>query len=68
MHDFAEEGIQVLKGRFGPYIKKGKDNYKIPKGTDATTLTLEEVLEIIKAAPAPKKSAAKTAKKAPKKK
>lgn len=61
MHDFAEEGIQVLKGRFGPYIKKGKENYKIPKGTDATTLTLEEVLEIIKASPAPKKSAPKKA-------
>ena len=34
--DFGE--IQVLNGRYGPYIKKGKDNYRIPKGTDAGTL------------------------------
>lgn len=42
--------IQVLNGRFGPYIKSGKDNVKIPKGTDAATLSLDEVLELIKKA------------------
>jgi len=57
IQDFAAEGIQILKGRFGPYIKKGKDNYKIPKGTEAEVMTLEEVLEIVKAGPAPKKGA-----------
>ncbi len=61
IHDFAEEGIQVLKGRFGPYIKKGKDNFKIPKGVEAATITLQEVLEIVKAGPAPKKGARKPA-------
>jgi DNA topoisomerase-1 len=30
--------IEVLNGRYGPYIKKGKDNYRIPKGTDPGTL------------------------------
>ncbi|MBS1614193.1 MAG: type I DNA topoisomerase, partial [Bacteroidetes bacterium] len=54
IHNFEEEGIQVLKGRFGPYIKKGKDNYKIPKDKEAETLTLEEVLEITSAPPAKK--------------
>lgn len=33
--------IQVKEGRYGPYIAVGKTNYKIPKGTDPATLTLE---------------------------
>jgi len=40
--------VRVLKGRFGPYITMDKNNYKIPKGKDAASLTLEECLEIIK--------------------
>jgi DNA topoisomerase-1 len=34
--------IQVLNGRFGPYIKAGKKNVKIPKGKEPKDLTLEE--------------------------
>jgi DNA topoisomerase-1 len=45
--NFEEEGIQVLNGRYGPYIKKGKDNYKIPKGQSAEHLTLEDIQVII---------------------
>jgi DNA topoisomerase-1 len=45
--NFENEGIQVLNGRYGPYIKKGKDNYKIPKDKSAEYLTLEEVMMII---------------------
>ncbi|MFN0276192.1 MAG: type I DNA topoisomerase [Chitinophagales bacterium] len=48
IHDWPEQEIQVLNGRFGPYIKKGKENFKIPKGKVAKELILEEVLEIIK--------------------
>ncbi|MCB0538100.1 MAG: type I DNA topoisomerase [Chitinophagales bacterium] len=44
---FEEEDIQVLNGRWGPYIKKGKQNFKIPKGVEAEKLTLEKVNEII---------------------
>lgn len=44
---FAEQDIQVLNGRYGPYLKKGKDNYKIPKDKSAAHLTLEDCLEII---------------------
>jgi DNA topoisomerase-1 len=47
IHNFEKEGIQVLNGRYGPYIKKGKDNYKIPKDKTAEYLTLEEVTMII---------------------
>lgn len=47
IHDWKEEGIQVLNGRYGPYIKVGKSNYKIPKGEEAESLTLDRVKEII---------------------
>ncbi len=43
--------IQVLNGRFGPYIAQGKSNYKIPKNTDPKTLTYEQVKQIIGASP-----------------
>ncbi len=41
-------GIQVINGNYGPYIKYDNSNYRIPKGTDATTLTEEACKEIIK--------------------
>ena len=44
---FPEIEAEVLNGRFGPYIKKGKENFKIPKGTDPTTLDIEAVTAII---------------------
>ncbi|RXK02995.1 DNA topoisomerase I [Arcobacter sp. CECT 8989] len=67
--DFPEEKIQVLTGRYGPYIKKGRKNFKIPKGVEAEDLTLEQVLEIIEKDPKSKTAAKKTtAKKAPAKK
>lgn len=47
---FEASGIEVLNGRFGPYIKQGKENYKIPKGTDAKVLTEEDCKNIIVAA------------------
>ena len=46
--EFPEHDIQVLNGRFGAYIKHGGENFKIPKGTDAKELKLEDCLEIIK--------------------
>lgn len=46
--------IQVLNGRYGPYIKQGKTNYKIPSGKDANALSKEECLEIMANQPASK--------------
>jgi DNA topoisomerase-1 len=43
--------IQVLNGRFGPYIKAGKKNVKIPKGREPKELTLEECVALAEAAP-----------------
>ena len=38
--------VQVLNGRWGPYIAFGKANVKIPKGTDAQALTLDDCLKL----------------------
>ncbi|MBS1544027.1 MAG: DNA topoisomerase I, partial [Bacteroidetes bacterium] len=43
--------IQILNGRFGPYIKAGKKNVKIPKGKVPADLTLEECLTLAENAP-----------------
>lgn len=40
------EDVQLLNGRWGAYLKIGKDNFKLPKGTEAEKLTLEECLTI----------------------
>jgi len=47
--------IQVLNGRYGPYIKAGKKNVKIPKGTDPKSLTLEQCIELAEKAPEKKR-------------
>ena len=44
------EGLQILNGRYGPYITLDKNNYKIPKGTEPQSLTYEQCMEIIKEA------------------
>ncbi len=80
IHDFTEEGIRVLNGRFGPYMTDGNKNVSVPKDRDPKSLTVAECQEMIANAPekkgrfgrkkkAAKKSAAKkTTKKATKKK
>lgn len=47
MAEYKESDIQVINGRYGPYIKHAGSNYKIPKETDAATLTEVACLEII---------------------
>lgn len=39
--------VQVLNGRYGAYIKKGRKNYRIPKGTDPKSLSLDDCVKII---------------------
>ena len=62
-----DKNIQVLNGRYGPYIKAGRRNIKIPKDVKPEELTLEDCKKLIEAAPA-KKGRAKTTKKSSKKK
>src|SRR5690606_34069641 len=45
--EFPGSDIQVLNGRFGPYISDGKLNGKIPKDREPSTLTLEEVQQLL---------------------
>lgn len=47
--------IEILEGRWGPYIKSEKENYKLPKDRDPSSLERAEVEAIIAAAPAPRK-------------
>ena len=56
---------EILNGRWGPYIKSGKKNYKLPKDLeDPSKLTLEEVKHIMENQPAKgKRKAKKTTKK-----
>jgi DNA topoisomerase-1 len=70
IRDFGDgTGIQVLNGRYGPYISDGKKNGKIPKDRDPKTLTLDECRALLAAAPDRKgwgrRAAAKTARTAP---
>ena len=49
IHEFGE--IQVLNGRYGPYIKSGKNNYKIPKDVEPEGLDEASCKKIIEDAP-----------------
>ena len=62
---FEKEGINVLNGRYGPYITDGTKNAKIPKDKEPAKLTLKECQDLLAAAPDKKKF---TKKKAPAKK
>ncbi|MDR2511392.1 MAG: type I DNA topoisomerase [Bacteroidales bacterium] len=47
IYSFENDNIQVINGRYGPYISHDKANYKIPKSVDASKMTLEDVKKII---------------------
>jgi DNA topoisomerase-1 len=75
IQDFTDDGIQVLNGRYGPYITDKAKNARVPKDREPKSLTLEECKELLEAAPergrrGKKKKTAKkvAAKKATKKK
>lgn len=47
---FEKEGIEILNGRYGAYIKFESKNYKIPKGVKPEDLDAQGAMEIIKSA------------------
>ena len=58
------KGIQVLNGRYGPYVTNKEKNARVPKDRDPKSLTLEECIELLAKAPMRgKKKAKKKAKK-----
>jgi DNA topoisomerase-1 len=59
IQDFGDEGIQVLNGRYGPYITDKAKNARVPKDRDPKGLTLEECKEMLAAAPARRRAGAK---------
>ena len=66
--DFEDDGIQVLNGRYGPYITDKTKNARVPKDREPKSLTLEECKELLAAAPVRgRRGKKKTAKKAAKK-
>src|SRR6185369_11154406 len=80
---FRDGAIQVLNGRYGPYITDGEKNARIPKDKEPASLTEAECAELLAAAPvkpkrggrfgnrgkgAPAKTAAPAAAKVPAKK
>jgi DNA topoisomerase-1 len=58
--------VNLMDGRYGPYVKWEKINATLPEGTDKEALTLAEALDMVEAkrkTKKPKKAAKKTAKK-----
>ena len=74
IQDFKENDIQVLNGRWGPYVTDGNKNVKVPKDQDPKELSLAECEEMIATAPikrgrfAAKKKVTKKSSKSTKKK
>lgn len=73
LKEFEGSAIQVLAGRYGPYITDGSKNANVPKDKEPEALTLDEATALLAAAPEKKgakkgRAAAKSAAKAPAKK
>jgi DNA topoisomerase-1 len=51
IHDFGVDDVQVLNGRYGPYITNKLKNARIPKGREPKALTLDECRALLEAAP-----------------
>ncbi|MFI4907056.1 MAG: DNA topoisomerase I [Steroidobacterales bacterium] len=49
--DFGVDNIQVLNGRYGPYITDGKKNAKVPKEREPKSMTLDECRTLLAQAP-----------------
>jgi len=55
-----EPELRVLNGRWGPYLSYKKKNFKLPKGTKAEELTLDDCLKIVQESTPAKKGKRKT--------
>lgn len=54
-----DDTMQLLNGRYGPYLKVGRKNYKLPKDVEPKDLTYDECLHIMENQPAKKRKAKK---------
>lgn len=51
IREWPEAGIEILNGRYGPYITDKEKNARIPKDVEPTSLTLEQCKELLENAP-----------------
>ena len=51
LREFPGEDIAIINGRYGPYIKHGGQNYRIPKGAKAEKISLEDCRRYIAEGP-----------------
>ena len=56
--DESEELMQLLNGRWGPFLKVGKKNFRLPKDVEPEKLTYADCVKIMEAAPDKKKTSA----------
>jgi DNA topoisomerase I len=56
-HPESGAPIRVLSGRYGPYVTDGKTNASIPKGTDPSSITIDQALALLSARAAGKRAA-----------
>jgi DNA topoisomerase-1 len=59
--------VQVLSGRYGPYVKHGDTNATLPRGKEPAALSMEEAVQLIaeRVAKGPSKPKGRRARKAP---
>ncbi|MCB0351258.1 MAG: DNA topoisomerase I, partial [Bdellovibrionales bacterium] len=61
-HPVSKAAIQVLNGKYGPYIKCGNVNVSLPEGTTPEKITLKAALELLASKnPKPEKTKSKQA-------
>lgn len=68
LRTWDDSDVQILKGRWGPFISDGKKNARMPKDSEVESLTLEECLAALEAAPDKRRGKKAAKKKAAKKK
>jgi DNA topoisomerase-1 len=63
LRTFDGTDVQILKGRWGPFISDGKKNARMPKDREPDSMTLEECLAALEAAPDKRSRGKKASKK-----
>ncbi|MFM7700566.1 MAG: topoisomerase C-terminal repeat-containing protein, partial [Bacteroidota bacterium] len=54
LKDFPDSGIQMIQGRWGPYLTRAGENYRSPKGADFENADEAQCVQWIEQAPPPK--------------
>lgn len=67
LKDFPDSGIQIIKGRWGPYLTRDGENFRIPKGVDVESASEAQCVQWIEQSPPPQpgRFASKAKSKAP---